>query len=179
MNLTMVRETLTSVEPDLARTRGLVDHARDHVREAIAELRDLARGIHPPVLDNGLGDALTTLAAGSAIPVRLKVFLPERPSAAIETIAYFCAAELVTNAIRHGGATHVGVAVDQPNGRLRMRVTDDGRGGARPNLTARPAGGGSGLAGLVERVRAVDGNLGIDSPPGGPTVVTVDLPLRV
>jgi signal transduction histidine kinase len=122
------------------------------------------------VLDHGLGTALTTLAARSDVPVELLVDLPERPSAAIETIAYFCAAELLANAAKHSGARHVTLEmVHQPPGMLRMVVTDDGSGGAR--IQAR-----GGLAGLADRVRSVDGLLQVSSPPAGPTVVTVELP---
>jgi signal transduction histidine kinase len=147
----------------------LVDTAHRTAREAINELRDLARGIHPPVLDRGLGPALSTLAARSAVPVELVVDVPERPSAAIETIAYFCAAELLANVAKHSGARRATVEAVHVPGLLRVRVTDDGTGGA--SMAA-----GTGLRGLAERVRTVDGRLEIDSPPGGPTVVTVELP---
>ena len=154
---------------DLERARELVDAAHRSAKEAIIELRDLARGIHPPVLDHGLGTALTTLAARSDVPVELVIDLPERPSAAIETIGYFCAAELLTNMAKHSGARHATLEVVHGPGLLRMRVSDDGSGGAR--IEAR-----GGLAGLDERVRTVDGRLLISSPPHGPTVVTVELP---
>ena len=121
------------------------------------------------MLDHGLGTALTTLAARSDVPVELVVDLPERPSAAIETIAYFCAAELLTNVAKHSGARHATLEAVRVPGLLRVRVSDDGSGGAR--LEAR-----GGLAGLAERVRTVDGRLQVSSPPGGPTVVTVELP---
>jgi signal transduction histidine kinase len=147
----------------------LVDAAHRGAMEAIAELRDLAHGIHPPVLDEGLGAALAALAARSDVPVELVVDLPERPSAAIETIAYFCAAELLTNVAKHSAARHVTLeALHQP-GLVTIRVSDDGTGGARIEA-------GGGLAGLEERVRTVDGRLQINSPNGGPTVATVELP---
>jgi len=154
---------------DLERARELVDAAHRSAKEAIIELRDLARGIHPPVLDHGLGTALTTLAARSDVPVELVIDLPERPSAAIETIAYFCAAELLTNVAKHSGARHATLEVVHVPGLLRVRVSDDGSGGAR--IEAR-----GGLAGLDERVRTVDGRLLVSSPRYGPTVVTVELP---
>jgi signal transduction histidine kinase len=154
---------------DIDRARELVDAAHRGAKEAIIELRDLARGIHPPVLDHGLGTALTTLAARSDVPVELVIDLPERPSAAIETIAYFCAAELLTNVAKHSGARHATVEVVHVPGLLRVRVSDAGSGGAR--VEAR-----GGLAGLAERVRSVDGRLQVSSPPHGPTVVTVELP---
>ena len=139
-------------------------------KEDIAELRDLCRGIHPPVLDQGLGIALTTLAARSDLPVEMVIDLPERPSAAIETIAYFCAAELLTNVTKHSGARHATLeAVHVPGVALRVRVGDDGCGGAQ-------LGASGGLAGLAERIRTVDGRLQLSSPPGGPSVVTVELP---
>ena len=103
------------------------------------------------------------------MPVELVIDLPERPSAAIETIAYFCAAELLTNVAKHSGARHATLEVVHVPGLLRVRVSDDGAGGAR--IEAR-----GGLAGLAERVRTVDGRLQVSSPPGGPTVVTVELP---
>ncbi len=174
MKLGLAREKLGGAvtgisEADLERALDLVDAAHHSAKQAIMELRDLARGIHPPVLDHGLGTALTTLAARSAVPVELLIDLPERPSAAIETIAYFCAAELLTNVAKHSGARRATLEVVHVSGLLRLRVSDDGCGGA----CAEDRGG---LAGLAERVRAVDGRLHVASPPGGPTVVTVELP---
>jgi signal transduction histidine kinase len=156
-------------QSDLDRVLDLVAAAHRGAKEAITELRDLARGIHPPVLDHGLGAALTTLAARSDLPVELVLDLPERPSAAIETIAYFCAAELVANVAKHSGAGHATLEAAHVPGLLRVRVSDDGSGGAR--VEAR-----GGLAGLAERAGTVDGRLQISSPPGGPTVVTIELP---
>jgi signal transduction histidine kinase len=156
-------------QTDLDRVLELVAAAHRGVKEAITELRDLARGIHPSVLDQGLGIALTTLAARSDLPVDLVIDLPERPSAAIETIAYFCAAELLTNVTKHSGAQHATLEAVLASGLLRVRVSDDGSGGARVDVRG-------GLAGLTERVRTVDGKLHISSPPGGPTAVTVELP---
>jgi signal transduction histidine kinase len=174
MKLGLAREklggTITGMtEADMERALELVDAAHRSAKEAIIELRDLARGIHPPVLDHGLGTALTTLTARSDVPVELVIDLPERPSAAIETIAYFCAAELLTNVAKHSGARHATLEVVHVPGLLRIRVSDDGSGGAR--IEAR-----GGLAGLAERVRTVDGRLQVSSPPHGPTVVTVELP---
>jgi len=158
-------------QTDLDRVLELVVAAHRGAKEAVTELRDLCRGIHPPVLDQGLGIALTTLAARSDPPVDLAIDLPERQSAAIETIAYFCAAELLTNVTKHSGARHATLEAVHLPGLLRVRVSDDGRGGAR--VEAR-----GGLAGLTERIRAVDGTLRLSSPPGGPTVITVELPSR-
>jgi signal transduction histidine kinase len=158
-------------QPDLDRVLELVLTAHRGAKEAIAELRDLARGIHPPVLDQGLGTALATLAARSDLPVELVVDLPERPSAAIETMAYFCAAELLANVAKHSSARHATLEAVHVPGLLRVRVSDDGCGGAR--VEAR-----GGLAGLAERIRTVDGRLQVTSPPGGPSVVAVELPSR-
>lgn len=170
MKLGLAREKLDDdTQPDLARVTQLVDDAHRGVIEAISDLRKLARGIHPPVLDNGLADALATLAERSAVPVELVIDIPERPSDAIETIAYFSAAELLTNVAKHSGARHATVEAVHVLGLLRIRVTDDGDGGARS-----VAGGG--LRGLADRVRTVDGRLEVDSPSGGPTTITVELP---
>ena len=158
-------------QTDLDRVLELVAAAHRGAREAVTELRDLCRGIHPPVLDQGLGIALTTLAARSDLPVDLAIDLPERQSAAIETIAYFCAAELLTNVTKHSGARHATLEAVHLPGLLRLRVSDDGRGGAHVEAHG-------GLAGLTERIRAVDGTLRLSSPPGGPTVITVELPSR-
>ncbi len=173
MGLGMAKEKLgENGQPvDVTRVRELVESAHSSAKEALVELRDLARGIHPPVLDAGLADALATLAARSIIPVDLTADIGERPTPAIETIAYFCAAELLANAAKHSNANRVFVDVAQRGETLRLRVTDDGVGGADP---AR----GSGLPGLVQRVRTVDGRLDLSSPEGGPTVVTIELPLR-
>jgi len=174
MKLGLAREKLAgtiegTAQADLKRVLELVDAAHQGAKEAITELRDLARGIHPPVLDKGLGTALTTLAAHSDLLVELAIDLPERPSAAIETIAYFCAAELLTNVAKHSGARHATLEAVHAPGLLRLRVSDDGTGGARVEASG-------GLAGLAERVRTVDGRLQVSSPACGPTVVTVELP---
>ncbi|MGH3177341.1 MAG: sensor histidine kinase [Streptosporangiaceae bacterium] len=170
MKLGLAREKLHGTTPvDLARITQLVDDAHRRAIETIAEVRTLARGIHPSVLDNGLADALTTLAARSAVPVELVTDMPERPSAAIETIAYFSASELLANVAKHSGARHATLEAVHVPGLLRIRVADDGHGGAYPV----PDGG---LRGLAERVRTVDGHVTIDSPAGGPTSVTVELP---
>jgi signal transduction histidine kinase len=171
MDLGMAKESLDSGELDLEQTRALVQAAHSNAKEALTELRDLARGIHPPVLDSGLEEALSSLAMRSAVPVTLHVHVPDRPSPAIETIAYFCAAELLTNVAKHGRASRALVHVGESGGVLRMTVADDGAGGAS-------ADAGSGLLGLVDRVSAVDGTLRLSSPPGGPTVVTVELPTK-
>jgi signal transduction histidine kinase len=173
MSLGMAKEKLGegASESDMAQGRVLVDTAHRGAKEAIAELRDLARGIHPPVLDSGLAEALSTLAARSAIPVALTVAIPQRPTPAIEAIAYFCAAELLANAAKHSTAGEVTINAAEHGGALRLSVLDYGRGGADP-------GRGTGLAGLGQRVRTVDGRLTVNSPEGGPTIVTVELPMH-
>jgi signal transduction histidine kinase len=172
MKLGLAREKLREAGSlDLPRVAQLVEDAHRGALEAITDLRTLARGIHPPVLDNGLADALSTLANRSALPVELITDIPERPSAAIETIAYFSAAELLANVAKHSRARHATLEAVHVPGLLRIRVTDDGAGGARPAP-------GGGLRGLAERVRTVDGHIEIDSPPGGPTTVSVELPSR-
>ncbi|RFU82338.1 sensor histidine kinase [Streptomyces triticagri] len=171
LSLDMIRGKLSEERPpDPQAVLRLVDGARENATAALAELRDLSRGLHPPVLDDGLADALASLTERSSVPVELTVDVGERPSPAIETIAYFCVAELLTNVIKHSGAARATVSAERrADGTLRLRVTDDGRGGAR----SRPEGG---LDGLRQRVRTVDGTLDVTSPEGGPTVVSVDLP---
>jgi signal transduction histidine kinase len=164
MQLTMVRDAVTDET-----ARKLVETAQTTAREAVAELRELVRGIHPPALDHGLDTALETLAARSGVPVETAIDLGKRPTAAIESIAYFCAAELLANVAKHSGATRARIVVSHSDGRLLLYVSDDGHGGAAPSP-------GSGLSGLLDRVRTVDGRLDVDSPSGGPTVVTVELP---
>jgi signal transduction histidine kinase len=173
MHLGMAKEQLgdDGDPPDVVRARELLDAAHRGAKDALGELRDLARGIHPPVLDHGLEEALASLAATGAIPVEARCDLPERPAAAIETIAYFCAAELLANAAKHSQATLVTIRAAGRDGLLLLEVGDDGVGGADPAH-------GSGLSGLEQRVRTVDGRLEITSPPGGPTRVMVRLPLR-
>lgn len=173
MTLGMAQEKLGAggTAADAERARSLVDAAHANAKQALTELRDLARGIHPPVLDNGLSDALASLAAQSAVPVGSFIDVPARPTPAIEAIAYFCAAELIANVGKHSGAGSATLEVRQHDGTLRLRVADDGRGGARP-------GRGGGLAGLAERVRTVDGTIDVDSPVGGPTAVVIELPMH-
>jgi signal transduction histidine kinase len=172
MTLGEVRESLAargaSVQPP-DDVPALIAAAHQAAKETLAELRDLARGIHPPALDRGLEPALRGLAGCGVLPVRLDIGLAGRPSPAIEAMVYFSAAELLANAAKHSGASLVTITVRDDDGCVRLAVADDGAGGAR--LVA--AGG---LAGLRERIRTVDGRLGIDSPPGGPTVVTIELP---
>jgi len=170
LNLGMAREKLD--DDDGATVRELIDAAHRNAVDALADLRDLARGIHPPVLDSGLASALATLAASSAIPASVDADIDPRPAPAIETIAYFCAAELIANATKHSYANQITIKIyTERTGFLRLEVSDDGIGGA-------DAGRGSGLAGLAQRVSTVDGRIDVSSPPGGPTTVTVELPLK-
>jgi signal transduction histidine kinase len=153
--------------------RELLDAAQTGVRGALADLRRIARGIHPPALDSGLEDALASLAATSPIPAQVRVDLPQRPSPAIETMAYFCLAELLANAIKHSAASAVEISVNSERmGVLQVRLTDDGTGGADPSR-------GTGLRGLAQRASTVDGTLRVSSPPGGPTTVAIELPMRL
>jgi signal transduction histidine kinase len=154
-------------DPELARR--LVGDARDGVVEALGELRDLVRGIGPPILtDRGLGAALEAVAARSLIPVTVAVSLPCRPPPATETAAYFVVCESLVNAAKHSRARHISVAVAEENGACVVTVADDGDGGADP--------GGAGLTGLASRAAAIDGTMTVDSPAGGPTIVEARLP---
>jgi signal transduction histidine kinase len=176
MRLGMAKEKLADDEVDLGRVRQLVDEAHHGAKEAITELRDIARGIHPPALAIGLGGALTTLASRSAVPTEITVDLHARPTPAIEAIAYYCVAELLANVAQHANASRASVSCVEQGSWLRLVVRDDGRGGAEPSTVGSSA---SGLSGLAERVRTVDGRLTLVSPVGGPTVVTIDLPRAV
>ncbi|MFD7579376.1 sensor histidine kinase [Kitasatospora sp. NPDC059817] len=165
--------------PEAERLRTLVDRARRQTDDTIAELRRLTRGIHPVALDGGLAQALPGLTATAPVPVTVRLDLRERPDAAIEQAVYFCAAELLTNVAKHSGAAAAELTASAADGRVRLTVRDDGRGGAAPgggSGRGSGSGSGSGLAGLAERLAAVDGVLRVDSPPGGPTTVTAELP---
>jgi signal transduction histidine kinase len=147
----------------------IVDQAHGQAKEALAELRNLVRGVHPPVLsDRGLDAALSGLAALSPVPVTVRVDLPVRPAAAIEAIAYFVVAEALTNVAKHAKASQAEVVVTGADGLLTLLVFDDGAGGADP--------AGQGLTGLAARVAGVDGRLRVTSPAGGPTTIEVVLP---
>lgn len=150
----------------------LIVTAHDQIADALDELRNIARGIHPPALDLGLEAALETLAARSAVPTTLDVVLRSRPTDVISTITYYAVAELLTNVAKHTHAGSAAVKVTEHANVLIVTVTDDGHGGADP---AR----GTGLDGLGARLDAIDGALLVDSPPGGPTVITVHLPVRI
>jgi signal transduction histidine kinase len=159
------------IDRDPAGARDLLDKAHAASKEAITEMRMVARGIHPPVLtDRGLDAALSALAARSPVPVSVSVDLPVRPSPTVEAIAYFCVSEALTNVAKHARARAAQVRVGTANDvDLTVVISDDGVGGADP---AR----GTGLHGLADRVRAIDGTLLVTSPAGGPTVLTITLP---
>jgi len=161
-------EQLFNTNPGAALT--LVAESRQNSALALAELRALVRGIRPPVLaDRGLADAIRALALGSPIPVETDIQLPERVPAPVESAAYFAAAEALANAVKHSGASTVHVRIAHWAGMLRIEVTDDGHGGADP-------AGGTGLAGVERRLSTFDGILAVSSPPGGPTIIVIEVP---
>ncbi|MFF2025472.1 sensor histidine kinase [Streptomyces sp. NPDC058171] len=169
MDLGLAKEKMTEDPQAAAR---MVDEAHGEVKTALQELRDLARGIHPAVLtDRGLDAALSSVASRCTVPVQVEVDLPARPAPAIEGIAYFTVSELLQNVSKHSGANRASVDVWRVESRLLIQVTDNGMGGATVS-------GGTGLAGLAERLDAVDGILVVDSPPAGPTRITAELPWR-
>jgi signal transduction histidine kinase len=146
--------------------------AQDEAERALTELRELIRGIHPPLLtDFGLPAAVAELADRSVIPVTVDLDLPGRFPAPIESTAWFVVCEAMANVARHSGAGRATITGGCTGGTLTVRIRDDGRGGADPD-------GGTGLVRLGDRVSVVDGRLTLSSPPGGPTVLTVELPCR-
>jgi signal transduction histidine kinase len=156
-------------DPEGARV--LVDQAHAQAKEALTELRNLVRGVHPPVLtERGLDAALSGLAALCPIPVDVHVDVPVRPRSAVEAVAYFMVAEALTNVAKHSRASQAKVVVEGHGypGTLTVMISDDGIGGADP--------GGQGLAGLADRVSGVDGRLSVESPSGGPTIIAAELP---
>lgn len=167
MDLGMAKEKVTD---DPAAAQELIAKAHEDAKQVLAELHDIARGIYPAILtERGLDAALSGIAARCSVPASVSVDLDERPAPATEAVAYYCASELLTNVAKHSGATAAALGVGKAGDRLRMTVRDNGSGGADP---AR----GTGLAGLADRVHAVDGVLQIDSPGGGPTTIIVELP---
>ncbi|MFV2174540.1 histidine kinase [Actinomadura sp. LOL_016] len=154
---------------DADRSAELLRQAHEESRRALEDLREVTWRVFPAALDGeGLRAALETVAERSAVPVTMDCALPGRPPHPVETAAYFVVCEAVTNAAKHSGARRVRVDVTERNGRIDVRVEDDGTGGADP--------GGGGLAGLARRVAALDGTFTVTSPPGGPTVITAGLP---
>ncbi|GAA1338446.1 hypothetical protein GCM10009647_081460 [Streptomyces sanglieri] len=167
VNLGLAKATLQDLPED---ARQVIDEAHREAKDAIEELSGLVRGLHPAVLeDRGLDAALSGIAARAPIPVRVKVDVPSRPSPTIEAVAYFVVSEALTNVVKHAEASRAEVTVERFGKTLLVVISDDGVGGAEPT-------GGTGLAGLAKRVASVDGTLSVDSPVGGPTVITVELP---
>jgi len=176
MNLGMARANLTDA-PEPARQA--IEQAHDQATQALAELRDFVRGLHPAVIDDrGLDAALSGIAAHAPLPVRLRIDVATRCSPSIEAIAYFVVSEALTNVAKHAHANHAEVTVERTGERLRIAVSDDGQGGAtlQTGRGGSTDGNGSGLRGLAQRAAAVDGTLTIHSPPGGPTKIIVELP---
>jgi signal transduction histidine kinase len=166
INLGMARAQADTAEE----AKQAIAEAHEEAKAALAELRDLIRGLHPAVLeDRGLDAALSGVTARMPIPVRLTVDLQRRPAPVIEAVAYFVVSEGLANIVKHSQATEAAVFVQRSGDRLHVIVTDDGVGGADPSR-------GTGLAGLARRAASVDGTFEIDSPPDGPTLLTVDLP---
>jgi signal transduction histidine kinase len=168
LTLGLVEQRIHS-DPDGAAE--LVAMAREEATLAVKELRELARGIHPAVLsDHGLGPALEALASRAPVPVEISGVPAEPLAQSVEAAAYFVTAEALTNVAKHARARGAWVRLDVEDERLRLQIRDDGVGGANPD--------GNGLHGLRDRVDALDGQLDIDSPPGGGTAVTIEIPLN-
>ena len=158
------------IDTDPAAARALLYEARDTSARALAELRDLVRGIHPPVLaDRGLADAIRALALDSPLRARVTGSLPGRPPAPVESAAYFAVSELLANVAKHSGAGAAEVDLRHSDGALRISVSDDGAGGADPSR-------GTGLSGVAHRLAAFDGVMVMSSPAGGPTVINMEVP---
>ncbi|MFJ2023341.1 sensor histidine kinase [Streptomyces sp. NPDC087897] len=158
------------IEKDPAQAKKMLAMARESSAEALAELRDLVRGIHPPVLaERGLGDAVRALALRLPVAAEVTVELPGRAEDPVESAAYFAVSEALTNTVKHAAAERVHVDLHHAEGMLRISVTDDGRGGA-------VVGAGSGLSGIERRLGTFDGVLAVSSPAGGPTMVTMEIP---
>ncbi|MFJ4189997.1 sensor histidine kinase [Kitasatospora sp. NPDC089509] len=166
-----VAERLVERDPEAAKQ--LLAETRQASASALNELRDLVRGIHPPVLaDRGLADAVRALGMDSPLDVSVSADLPGRPDAPVESALYFAVSEALTNAAKHSGAHHVDVQLWYENGTLKAQVTDDGTGGADPSR-------GTGLRGLERRLATFDGVLAVRSPLGGPTTLTMELPCEL
>jgi signal transduction histidine kinase len=158
------------LDKDPAQAKELIAQVRKSSVEALTELRELVRGIHPPVLaERGLGDAVRALALRLPVLTEVSVNLPGRTEAPVESAAYFAVSEVLTNAVKHSGADRIWVDLHRADGMLRAIVTDNGKGGA-------VIGAGSGLAGVERRLGTFDGVLAVSSPAGGPTMVTMEIP---
>jgi signal transduction histidine kinase len=174
MNLGMARAELTAASGPAGQA---IVAAHDEAVQAVAELRELVRGLHPAVLDDrGLDAALSGIAARAPLPVRLTVAVTPRCSPVIEAIAYFTVSEALTNIAKHAQAGRARVQVARRGNRLVIEVSDDGRGGADPDAAPDLTGERTGLRGLAQRAASVDGTFRLHSPPGGPTTITVELP---
>jgi len=161
-------ERLIKTNPDAA--VALVAESRENSARALAELRALVRGINPPVLaERGLGDAIRALALDCPVPAAAEVDLPRRLPPPVEAAAYFAVAEALANAVKHAGARSVHIRAAHAAGVLRIEVTDDGAGGADPSR-------GTGLRGIERRLGTFDGVLAVSSPPGGPTIIVIEVP---
>ncbi|MGW8887386.1 sensor histidine kinase [Streptomyces sp. NPDC055749] len=161
------------IEKDPAQAKKMLAMARESSAEALTELRDLVRGIHPPVLaERGLGDAVRALALRLPLESDVTVELAGRAGAPVESAAYFAVGETLTNAVKHAGADRLWVDMHHRDGMLRISVTDNGKGGAR-------VGSGSGLSGIERRLGTFDGVLAVSSPAGGPTMVTMEIPCEL
>jgi signal transduction histidine kinase len=164
-------EKLLAADPDAAQQ--LLAEAKEATGLALSELRELVRGIHPPILaDRGLAGAAEALVLASPVPIELTVELPGRPPAPAESAMYFALTEVLTNMVKHSGARAAWVRITHTQGRLWVMVGDDGRGGA-----TMPEGGG--LAGVQRRIAGFDGIVGVASPIGGPTIVTMEMPCQL
>ena len=167
MNLGLAEEQLAS---DPTTARSLMIEARETARDALVELRDLVRGIHPPVLaDRGLVEAVRALASAVPLPVEVRADFAERLPAPVESAAYFAVAEALTNVIKHAQAQHAWISLSRTGDLLTLHVSDDGIGGADPSV-------GTGLRGIERRLSAFDGNLAVKSPPGEGTELAMVLP---
>ncbi|MFF5229767.1 histidine kinase [Dactylosporangium sp. NPDC000521] len=170
MRLAVARQAFAERPRDEQFVEGLLRDAHEGTEEAMAELREVIRSVYPPILaDRGLDGALTAVVTRCGVPARLDIGDFERVPAAVEAVVYFAVAEALTNVAKHSGATAAGVRVGRTADRLTVVVTDNGAGGADERR-------GTGIAGIRRRVLALDGTVVVDSPAGGPTTVTVELP---
>ncbi|GAA3399003.1 sensor histidine kinase [Cryptosporangium minutisporangium] len=170
MRLAVARQAFSDVPRNDQFVQDLLRDAHEGTEEAMTELREVIRTVYPPILaDRGLAGALTAVTTRCVIPTRLETGDLEDVPAAVEAVVYFAVAEALTNVAKHSGATTAGVRVDRTADRLSVVITDDGAGGADPRR-------GTGIAGIRRRVLALDGTVDLDSPAGGPTTITLELP---
>jgi signal transduction histidine kinase len=170
MNLRAL-ERMLPASPEAA--RALAAEAIETSARALSDLRLLVRGIYPPVLaDRGLGHAVRALALDTALPVELDIDLPGRLTSPVESACYFAVAEVFANAVKHSAARRIHLLIEHADDLLRIEVSDDGVGGADPAL-------GTGLSGVERRLGTFDGILAVSSPPGGPTMIAMEVPCRL